>query len=275
MSASCDPRRGSGITRMPCSLPLLASSVLALLAGNAGAETHYGAPLTLGDGTARVYLVTEGDAPVEFGLALDDPFLAALPADGAPHGIVMPDGRSTFEYVLEVPDHNPTPFRHVTLDWNPAGHQPDGAWDVPHLDVHFYVIDNEERLAIHPSDPAFTEKALRLPPPAFVPPGYVDPGMPAVPMMGLHLVDPRSPELRADASEPFTYTFLYGSWDGRLIFLEPMVTSAHLHTRQTVTQRIPVAQRYEPAGYYPDAYSIAWDAASGEHRIALAGLQWR
>ncbi|MDN3516298.1 hypothetical protein QWY84_01615 [Aquisalimonas lutea] len=275
MSTSCDLHRGTGIACVPSGWRYLAGGVLALAAGAVGAETSYGPALTLGEGSARVYLVTEGDAPVELGLALDDAFLAALPPDGAPHGMVMPDGHSTFEYVLAMPENNPTPFRHLTLDWNPAGHVPEGVWNVPHLDVHFYVISNDERLAIHPSDPAFADKGQRLPDAAFVPAGYVDPGIPPVPLMGLHLVDPDSPELHPDTPQPFTHTFLYGSWDGRLIFLEPMVTTAYLQGREDAVRRLPVAERYEPAGYYPDGYRVHWDEATGEHRVALTGLAMR
>lgn len=38
----------------------------------------------------------------------------------------MPDGKRTFEYILEMPAGNTTTFRHVTLDWNPSGHEPEG-----------------------------------------------------------------------------------------------------------------------------------------------------
>ncbi len=275
MFACFDQRRGLSANCIRTGTRTLAGSIFALTACLAGAETTYGPSVALGDGMARVYLVTEDEVPVELGVALDDAFLSALPADGEPHGIVMPDGRSTFEYMLEMPAGHGTPFQHVTLDWNPSGHEPDGIYDLAHLDIHFYVISVEERLAIDPTDPEFPEKARRLPDAAYLPAGYVDPGAPPVPMMGLHLVDPASPELHPDHPEPFTYTFLYGSWDGRLIFLEPMVTTEYLRTKQPMTRDVPVAAHYQPPGYYPGAYSIRWDEHAGEHRIALNDLQWR
>ncbi len=40
--------------------------------------------------------------------------------------------------------------------------------------------------------------------------------------MGNHLLDSRSPELKD--SLPFGSTFIYGAYDGELIFWEPMIT---------------------------------------------------
>jgi hypothetical protein len=74
-----------------------------------------------------------------------------------------------------------------------------------------------------------------VPAPELVPAGYTKlPG--AVPLMGAHWVDPTSPELNG---ELFTTTFLYGSWDGKPTFAEPMVTKAFMETKPDV--RAPVA----------------------------------
>ncbi len=238
-------------------------------------EIVYGPAVRLGDGSARTYVIVESERPLEVGVAVDQAFLTSLPEDGAPGGLVMPNGHSMFEYALEMPEGHGTPFQHATLDWIPAGHEPPGIYDKPHFDVHFYTISAEERRAIRPDDPTFLEKGARLPEAEFVPAGFVDPGMGAVPMMGVHLVDPTSPELRAEAPEPFTHTFLYGSWDGRLIFLEPMVTTAFLAEKHDLSFPIAVAERYDPEGYYPASYSIRWDDAAGEYRISLTDLAWR
>lgn len=256
---------------------LLGGMGVALAATTALAEqeVHHGPAVALHDGSARTYLVIEDGIPIEVGVALDRAFLAALPEDGAPGGVVMPTGHSAFEYVLEMPAVNPTPFRHVFLDWVPAGHEPTGVYGHPHFDVHFYTTSVDERRTIDPGDPEFMTRAQRLPDPEFIPAGYIEPGLPPVPMMGVHLVDPASPELRPEDPEPFTRTFIYGSWDGRLIFIEPMVTRAFLEQRVDVKIPVPVAEHYDPQGYYPGAYTVSWDEATGEHRIALTDLLWR
>lgn len=277
------PRTGPGPFPLPFFL-LLASAVLLAACGTSppgedertdGVETRQGPAISLGQGTAHTYVLLEGTTPLEIGVALSEGVLDGLPPDGAPGGMTMPDGHSTFEFVLEMPEDNPTPFLHATLDWNPAGHEPPGIYDRAHFDVHFYTISHQERVAIHPEDPAFLEKALRAPPADQIPAGYVDPGIGPVPLMGVHWVDPSSPELQPEDPTPFTRTFLYGTWDGRLIFAEPMVTTEHLGTRPNERIAIPVASRYDPEGYYPESYVIRWDEVAREYRIGLGGLAMR
>ena len=170
-----------------------------------------------------------------------------------------------------MPGRNGTPYRFVGLDWNPAGHVPPGIYDQPHFDFHFYPIAEAERDAIVPSDPEFGAKGERVPAAEYVPAGYRKlPG--AVPLMGAHWVDPKSPELNG---EPFTRTFLYGSWDGELTFAEPMITKAFLETKPDFQAPIAVPARYAAAGRYPTEYRVYWSAGAKEYRVALAGLVQR
>lgn len=274
MSLTCQQARESVLSCPRHGLRLILAVMLsAALISPLAAEVRYGPSVTLGNGTARIFLMMDNGAPTELGVALNQAFMDALPAEGTAGAVIMPDGRSTFEFVLEMPDNNPTPFQHVTLDWNPSGHEPDGVYDLAHLDVHFYLISDAERQAIHPGDAEFLTKGARGPSPEFVPVGYVNPGAPPVPLMGTHLVDLSSPELHPQHPQTFTHTFLYGTWNGRLIFVEPMVTTAFLATRPDVTKPIGVASRYEVAGYYPDHYSVRWEPVAGEYRIALSGLK--
>ncbi|MGI8637700.1 MAG: hypothetical protein ACR2KZ_20055, partial [Segetibacter sp.] len=54
---------------------------------------------------------------------------------------------------------------------------------------------------------------------SYLPQNYF-PGAP-VPQMGKHFVDIASPELNG---QPFTQTFIYGSYDSKVTFYEPMIT---------------------------------------------------
>ena len=158
--------------------------------------------------------------------------------------------------------------RFVALDWNPAGHMPPGIYDEPHFDFHFFSATEAQRDAIAPSDPEFAAKGERVPAPDFVPAGYTKlPG--AVPLMGAHWADPKSPELNG---ELFTRTFLYGTWDGELIFAEPMITKAFLETRPDFRAPIPTPAKHAVPGYYPTGYRVYWNAETKEYRVALTGL---
>jgi hypothetical protein len=264
-----------------------------------GTQLRYGTAQSLGNGTVRTYIITDetaGGAPLEVGVALSERAMEGLPAAMQMDGAGMASGHSVMAmnmYLLDLPAQNPTQYTFVQFDWNPNGHEPAGVYDLPHFDFHFYTVPVEVRNSIVPSDPQYAARAARYPAPEFRAPFYVDAATPAgipaaaatVPQMGLHWLDARSPELQTmtghpEAYQPFTKTFIYGSWDGQFIFDEPMVTRAYILAKRDATdpavrdEIVPVStpRQYSPAGYYPTAYRIAWDAQAKEYRIALTRL---
>ena len=241
-----------------------------------GAHRQYGPPVKLGAGMARAYVVRnarDDDAALELGVALDARSLQGLSGDPA-------------LLHLRLPARSPEPYRFVMLDWNPGGHEPPGVYDVPHFDFHFYTVPEEDVAAIDPADPAFADEANNLPTGDHVPPHYAvlaPPGlMPAdvaVPGMGVHWIDVRAPELQGmfgnpDGYEPFTATFIYGSWDGRITFLEPMITRDFLLGHPDEVRELPQPAAYPAAGWYPAAYRITYDPQAREYRVALTELGW-
>jgi Domain of unknown function (DUF5602) len=251
---------------------------------SAGVSTRYGTAIAIGNGQARTYILTDrqSGSPVEVGVALSPEAF-----DSLPHGShTMPGAHGPYsEYLLELPAQNPTPYRFVEVDWNPTGHG--GPYTAPHFDFHFYRVPLAVRNEIVLEDPAFAEKAARLPAADELPAGYVSshvllnttPAGMTVPRMGLHWLDTKSPEL-PPTNRPFTATFIVGSWNGQVIFDEPMVTRDFILAQRTGPAAadsipLPSAKRYVPAGYYPASYAVRWDAAAGEYRIALRSLSRR
>lgn len=258
-------------------------------------SVSYGPSVAVGNGSARTYVLfdqKQKGRAIELGVAL-----TADAMDGLPAPMDMPptssDGHEhvdSHEYLLALPEHHGTAFKFLELDWNPQGHEVQGIYTVPHFDFHFYTITKGERDLILPSDPTFQQKADNLPPAALVPQFYstlTPPGVPtpAVPKMGVHWIDVRSPEIQAllgnpDAAKPFTTTFLFGSWDGRFVFAEPMVTRAFIMGRRTAAtdaQRdsvmaLPAGAKASPGGFMPGAYRVSWNAEANEYRIALTQL---
>ncbi|HEX5973018.1 MAG TPA: DUF5602 domain-containing protein [Gemmatimonadaceae bacterium] len=257
-----------------------------------GVHRQYGTPQKIGNGMVRTYVVLDqkqGGAPLEVGVALSEGAMDNLPAP-------VPGTMNMHMFLLDMPAQNPTPYKFVQFDWNPMGHEPAGVYDLPHFDFHFYTVSKEVRASILPSDPQYAQKAASFPAPEYRAPFYIDAATPAgitpaqatVPQMGLHWLDVRSPELQGMAGnpagfKPFTKTFIYGSWDGQFIFDEPMITRAYMLEKRSATDAagrdeiipVPTAQRYSPAGYYPAAYRLAWDAQAKEYRVALVQLSWR
>lgn len=242
-----------------------AGSLVGAASVEANQRTVDGVPVRVGTGLARTYLVLDGDRPVELGVALTPGAMQGLPAGHAPapNAVTMPDGHVMYEHILTMPADNPTPFRHVVVNWNPAGHEPPGVYDTPHFDFHFYMISDEERRTVVPG-PDFEAKGARLPSADEMPAGYLP--TPPVPTMGVHWIDPKAPELNGDR---FVQTFIAGSWDGRPTFLEPMITKAFLETKPNFSARIPPVARHAAPGWYPRARAIRWDAEAGEYRVAL------
>ncbi len=260
-----------------------------------GESRQYGVSVTLGNGTARTYILfdkrQQGRA-IELGVALSPDALQGLPApmNMPPGGGDGHEHVDSHEYILPMPQQNGTPFKFLELDWNPQGHEIPGIYTIPHFDFHFYTITKAERDLIVPSDAQFQQKADNLPPAAMVPQFYStltppNTPTPAVPKMGVHWIDVRSPEIQAllghpELAKPFTTTFIYGSWNGRFTFVEPMITRDFIlgrRTAATAAQRdsvipLPMGAQASPAGMYPAAYRIAWDAAANEYRIALTQL---
>lgn len=54
--------------------------------------------------------------------------------------------------------------------------------------------------------------------------------------MGSHWVYEKTPELHG---QPFTHTFIYGTYDGKVIFIEPMVAKSFLEQKPSVKAPIP------------------------------------
>lgn len=216
----------------------------------------------VGAGNARTYVTVDADrTPTAIGVRLDG---AAL--DGLPSGLLP----ITEDYILDLPDETrATVFDHVTVNWNSHGHNPEHGFDVPHFDVHFYLLDRTTVEAINPAVPGYFQAAAHIPDPRYVPAGYApsgDPLLSTVPGMGLHWID------TAESGHHFTDTVLFGTWDGRQAFVEPMMSREWLASRPHLYEQLPQPAAYQRDGLYPTTYSVWWDEAAQVYTIELGGL---
>lgn len=238
-------------------------------------STIYGETKRLGNGTVRTFVKLDSNGvPSDVGVAFSEAALTGLPQESDRFGEEYPlkltlrdgIGYSTFEYELPFPkEASAPPFTHVALNWNPEGHG-SGAFAAPHFDIHFSVMSPEKRHAIT-SDDDFFKKCYKPLPAEFVAEGYVTPALAAEPRMGVHWVDTTGPEFSGEA---WTKSFLYGSYDGEMVFLEPMITKAFLDTKPNTTDAIKQPSAYPKSGYYPTTYSVNY--ANGEYSVSLNEL---
>lgn len=205
--------------------------------------------------------------PERVAISIDDAAMNSLPAATGDVGHDM--GNMDNHLVLKFHSKaSATPFQHVLLDWNPAGHEPEQVYTLPHFDFHFYTTTDEERAAIPPYE-ADSNKFLNVPAPAYMPANYVAiPG--GVPQMGAHWVDVTSPELNG---AQFTQTFLMGSFDGKVTFYEPMITKAFLDANPSFERPCGVPAKFQKTGYYPTKMRIA--KKDGVTDIILEGFVYR
>ncbi len=221
-------------------------------------ETFKGSDVTFGNGTARTEVRVQGTTVVSVAVVLSEAALDGLPTQLPP--------MTSQEFILPLPAAAPTlVFSQVAVNWQPVGHPPMNIYTVPHFDVHFYTITAQQRDAITPADPLFAAKTARQPSAETLPTGYtLDPA--AIPRMGVHAAASNAPELQG---APFASTFIYGFYDGGMIFLEPMMTRAFLLAKPDTTIKIITPAKYPRAGAYPTVYAYSYDAATRERRIEL------
>lgn len=249
-------------------LPLLGALAITGIQTSDRSGTYYGDAVSLGDGTIRTFVTRNaGGRPLSTGLLLSEAALNNLPMD-------LPAMGPAHETVLTLPRQaRGLPFDHISVDWNPMGHEPEGMYTQPHFDFHFYMMTEDDRSTIDPMADDFEAKATRQPDAAFLPVEHVmAPG--AVPRMGNHWIAATAPELNG---QPFSATFIYGTWDGKVTFLEPMITKAYIESvrdlpGQVVQKVIPQPAAVQRSGYYPTTYSVQYDATEKTYAFVLDGL---
>lgn len=230
--------------------------------------TVYGDTIDLGSGKARTFATLDADGDVtEIGIRMNEAAMEGLPTD-----------TTVFHsYSLALPaEASSTVIEYVMLDWNPAGHPPVGIFTSPHFDMHFYMQTEAETMTIMPGAD-FQTKAETFPGADYIPEDYfVPPPVEAIPMMGVHWADSTDGTyVPLISCKPFTEVMIYGSWNGKLTFIEPMMTRAWLMTKPTHTEDLKLPAKYQQSGLFPTTYSVKFDATAGEYVITLGGLTER
>lgn len=216
-------------------------------------NTFKGPQVEVGYGKARSWITVnhEGE-PQQIGIEMTSAAVLSMED-------LYPESGASFILPLHQKAQALTPFDHLTVDWNPHGHPPAGINTVPHFDFHFYMMPVEERLAIPfgPSSPV---------PAGYMPDGWaIDPVN--IPQMGAHWSD------RTVPPSPLQATMIYGSYAGKVTFVEPMITLVELTTDQGMN--IPYAQPriYQEHGvWYPTEYS--YYRSGDKYYVVLSDFVW-
>jgi hypothetical protein len=149
--------------------------------------------------------------------------------------------------LIPISDKSGTPFKFIMLNWNSSGHEPDNVYTLPHFDFHFYISTQSEVLNYMDETKLNTEPAT-----GYIPANHIS--GPGVPMMGKHFIDATTPELHG---QTFTQTFLFGSYDSKVVFWEPMITLDFLKNTSQFERALPQPAKFQQSGYYPTKMKIS------------------
>jgi hypothetical protein len=229
-------------------------------------KIYFGESRKLGNGSVRSWVKQdEACKPTAIGVTFTEAALTGLPTEA-------PVGAYGIDHKVDLPPQaSATPFNHISVDWNPKGHEPDHIYSVGHFDFHFYMISPEERQRITLQDDDLA-KCKKQPAAEFVPEDYLYAPGSEIARMGAHWVYKNAHEFHG---HPFTSTFIYGSYNEHFIFLEPMVSKAFLDSKPNLTEPVKQPVKFEKPGYYPTDYSVKYDPQTREYTVAFLGLTKR
>lgn len=242
---------------------LLASAAITLFSSckkeDVKSGVFKGPETALYHGKAWTWIQLDNDGnPMRVAISLNDEVLNSVtPGTGSTSTGHHHDNNVVLKF---HPKADVTIFNHVWINWNPDGHPPVDIYDKPHFDFHYYTVSPEERETY--LDPVKLDASL---PADYLPATYI--GVDPVPTMGKHYVDVTSPELNG---QPFTQTFIYGSYDTKMKFLEPMITLDFLKNTSSFERMIPQPAKFQKTGYYPTKMRI--EKSNGVTNIILEGF---
>lgn len=288
-------RQLNGIRRVRLGVAgaLTAAAALALTASGSAAPptapervTGWRSQLGQGDATSFAVLQPSGE-PSTIGIAISGAALASLPPEpsdlhhcfdrnGDGETSAATECAHTHEFVIPLPDavaqRDDVPFKWVLLNWNMHGHMPPGIYDVPHFDVHFYMAPIADVFAIQdgPCGPELVNcdhfaRAKRPVPDGMMHPDFKDVDAVA-PAMGNHLIDVTGHEFHG---MPFTMSWIYGVYEGRVTFYEQMVSLDFLQSRPHACQSIKSPPAVAVSGYYPTQRCVTYDAEADAYVVSL------
>jgi hypothetical protein len=245
---------GSYYFKVSASIPVILFFILISSSKISAQNITHGDTVTLGTGFAFTWVETDAqNTPVRIGISLSQSAITNP----------VPGGK-----IINFPaTASDSLFKHTLFGYAPSGHGPTGVYNVPHYDFHFYMITSQERETI----PQETDNVPI--PPAFMPERFVPiEGFFSVFQMGVHFVDSLADELHGS---PFDETLIYGFYQAKMIFIEPMITIDFLLTQPDTL--IPIVQpaAYQKTAYYPESYVIRYNQQNNLFEIIITDFVLR
>jgi hypothetical protein len=217
----------------------------------------------------------------EYGFTI--PKLSKLEFSTIPDFTAPPRGAALDFDLSGLPHPEQMPFTFVGLNYNPFGHPPFEFWGAPHWDIHLWFYDAEYSRGIEcegadfPETPCIVTSGApylvnrfnKTADASYFPPTYGNNPNEWVPTMGAHI----APAAIDDQFEERP-AILYGSYNGRLIFHEPMIANTILLRSETDGPQTFDWPRtaYPKPGRYFTKLSVEYDLTLEQYRIRFHDL---
>lgn len=246
-----------------------------------GTTTYYGGSMWLEDaGQMRGYVTLQSRTmiPRVVGIQFKNGLITASPS------LPIYDNTTCHEHacirvqdiVVKFPNCASfwTPFTFAYITFNTLGHGPEGVYDVPHYDFHFFMTPFKtfETLTQVGPSPGLLDMDVHSLSLVDVPAKYLMPGAfrmgPPTYGMGQHWSSPDDPVFHG-TSFNFTGSFAFGSYNGKVIYFEPLASLQLLATRPDQCWDIPMPQAFEKAGWYPTKYCLRNERSSDLQAMTL------
>ena len=211
----------------------------------------------------------QGDSVIDLGALVPVASIENAPAD---HPIAWPPA-PVVALALPAAAQQATGLTHLTIFWEVMGHPP-GPYLTPHFDFHFYTVSQDQRMAMDCADlskPAALPAGYSLPDVTMPPPMAAMIGASTlvglcVPQMGMHSL--LTTEL--EGTDPFRGTMVIGYYQGKPIFIEPMISKAMLLEQRPFDLAIPEIPGL--AGNRPRSFRAEYDGQQRAYRFVFSNF---
>jgi hypothetical protein len=212
---------------------------------------------------------TKGTNLVEAGAVVPLASIENAPAD---QPMAWPPAAAA-EIAMPEPAGQQGGLTQLTMYWEPGGHPP-GTFMTPHFDFHFYTVAASERAAMDCKDvskPASLPAGYGLPDIPLPPDMAKMIGVPAligicVPGMGMHSI----PTTDIERKEAFNGSMVIGYYQGKPIFIEPMVSKAMLMEKKSFDLPIPDVPGL--TGAHATKFHAEYDATQQAYRFTFSAF---
>ena len=209
----------------------------------------------------------QGDSVIDNGAMVPVASIESAPKDAAMAWPPAPE----IALALPAAAQSATGLTHLTVFWESMGHPP-GPYLTPHFDFHFYTVPQEQRLAMDCADlskPAELAAGYSLPDVTLPPPMADMIGLKTltglcVPGMGMHSL--LTSEL--ESTNIFRGTMVIGYYQGKPIFIEPMISKEMLLERRAFDLPIPAIPGL--SGNRPRSFRAEFDTAQKAYRFVFS-----